>query len=174
MWKVSHVVGSRDDQQQTLMEMECDAPTPLVLYDTGFALEQLLEIRNHTKDTREALDAIIHQPPIPTPSQLPPSYGGCMKSKDCIRKCGPDGKHLKSDGTPGGRGQCCIRPHAFNTQKKRKKEDTPPPTPASCPRTPDFKTTPPIADQIQALRDDINVLILRVTQLESLNKKMKA
>lgn len=113
--------------------------TRVVAYDPDFAREQVMKInaQQHTQDTTDALNTL--QAPPPSSTSHPPEWKGC-KNIYCVRKCGWDGKHLKEDGSPGGRGACRLRapPPAYcppsgqptfeqakQHVKKRKREESP-------------------------------------------------
>jgi hypothetical protein len=84
--------------------------TRVVLYDHDEAFKTLLSITHHTEYTMDALNAA----PKPVVSNWPPPmWKNCCLSWFCVRQCGPDGLHLKNDGTPGGRGQCKKRDPGF-------------------------------------------------------------
>jgi hypothetical protein len=113
--------------------------TCMVLYDPDLAREQLTKMsaQQHTQATMDARST-LEAPPQHSAAH-PPEWKGC-KNIYCVRKCGQDGKHLREDGSPGGRGACRMRapPPAYCppsgqptfeeakcVKNKRKREDSP-------------------------------------------------
>ena len=84
---------------------EYSPDTRPVLYDPDFAKAQVMKMNAQQRD-------VLAAPPIPSapPPTHPPEWKGCKHSFYCVRNCGSDGNHLKEDGSPGGRGQCRLRP----------------------------------------------------------------
>jgi hypothetical protein len=84
-----------------------------VNYDPVFAMTQVrkMNAHQHTCATTEALEALVIPTPLPSasPRACPPEWKGCRNNIYCVRNCGPDGHHLKEDGSSGGRGQCRMR-----------------------------------------------------------------
>jgi hypothetical protein len=87
---------------------EYSTDTRTVLYDPVFATKQVTEMnaQQHTQATRDVLSTL--QTPPQCSASHPLEWKGC-KNIYCVRRCGPDGKHLKEDGSSGGRGGCALR-----------------------------------------------------------------
>ena len=101
-----------------VLDLDIDEYSPdtrPVLYDPDFAKAQVMKMNAHqhtqaTVQAREVLAASSLLPSALPQKYPPPEWKGCKQSFYCVRNCGSDGNHLKEDGSPGGRGQCRLRP----------------------------------------------------------------
>lgn len=114
LWSVPNPTASLSELNTSQQLMDIDETFDerrVVPYDCNVARETLKRMVVHSQDTMDAWTVAQESSTAesPTSNWPPPEWKGCRLSFYCIRNCADDGKHLKPNGRPGGRGMCRIR-----------------------------------------------------------------